>query len=131
MDMARISINKASTEFDVSRNTLYKHIKLGKLTRDSEGNLDTSDLIRLYGSHVHSEQSFTSVDSEEFTTIEHLKNEITQLKQLLAVNEMMVNQLQRQVEDLKADKQQLFSEMVQRRIETEASTKGFLRKFFK
>lgn len=131
MNMARISINKASTDFNVSRNTLYKHVKQGKLTRDAEGNLDTSDLIRLYGSHVHSEQSFTSVDNEEFTTIEQLKSEITQLKQLLAVNEMMVNQLQRQVEDLKEDKQQLFSEMVQRRIETEASNKGFLRKFFK
>lgn len=129
--MARISINKASTDFNVSRNTLYKHVKQGKLTRDAEGNLDTSDLIRLYGSHVNSEQSFTGVDNEEFTTIEQLKSEITQLKQLLAVNEMMVNQLQRQVEDLKEDKQQLFSEMVQRRIETEASNKGFLRKFFK
>ena len=115
----------------MSRNTLYKHVKQGKLTRDAEGNLDTSDLIRLYGSHVNSEQSFTGVDNEEFTTIEQLKSEITQLKQLLAVNEMMVNQLQRQVEDLKEDKQQLFSEMVQRRIETEASNKGFLRKFFK
>lgn len=129
--MARISINKASTDFNVSRNTLYKHVKQGKLTRDAEGNLDTSDLIRLYGSHVNSEQSFTGVDNEDFTTIEQLKSEITQLKQLLAVNEMMVNQLQRQVEDLKEDKQQLFSEMVQRRIETEASNKGFLRKFFK
>lgn len=129
--MARISINKASTDFNVSRNTLYKHVKQGKLTRDAEGNLDTSDLIRLYGSHVNSEQPFTGVNNEEFTTIEQLKSEITQLKQLLAVNEMMVNQLQRQVEDLKEDKQQLFSEMVQRRIETEASNKGFLRKFFK
>lgn len=129
--MARISINKASLDFNISRNTLYKHIKQGKITKDADGKLDTSDLIRLYGSHVNSEQSFTGVDNEEFTTIEQLKSEITQLKQLLAVNEMMVNQLQRQVEDLKEDKQQLFSEMVQRRIETEASNKGFLRKFFK
>ena len=116
--MARVSINKASLDFNISRNTLYKHIKQGKITKDADGKLDTSDLIRLYGSHVHSEQSFTGVYSEELTTIEQLKSELTQLKQLLAVNEMMVNQLQRQVEDLRADKQQLFNQLEQKLIES-------------
>ena len=57
--MARISINKASLDFNISRNTLYKHIKQGKITKDSEGKLDTSDLIRLYGTHVNGQQETT------------------------------------------------------------------------
>ena len=35
--MARVSINKASLDFNISRNTLYKHIKQGKITKDADG----------------------------------------------------------------------------------------------
>ena len=38
--MARVSINKASLDFNISRNTLYKHIKQGKITKDADGKLD-------------------------------------------------------------------------------------------
>ena len=58
--MARISINKASLDFNISRNTLYKHIKQGKITKDADGKLDTSDLIRLYGTHVNGQQESTT-----------------------------------------------------------------------
>ena len=109
--MARISINKASLDFNISRNTLYKHIKQGKLTKDADGKLDTSDLVRLYGSHVNGQQESTTVDSSMYTTNEQLKQENQQLKQLLAVNEMLVNQLQQQVQDLKADKENLFNQL--------------------
>ena len=100
--MARISINKASQEFNISRNTLYKHIKQGKITKDSDGKLDTSDLIRLYGTHVNNQQESTTVDSNLQTINEQLKQENQQLKQHLAINEMLVNQLQQQIQDLKA-----------------------------
>ena len=99
--MARISINKASLDFNISRNTLYKHIKQGKITKDSDGKLDTSDLIRLYGTHVDSQQESTTVDTNATAQFEQLKQENQQLKQLLAVNEMLVNQLQQQINDLK------------------------------
>ena len=97
--MARISINKASLDFNISRNTLYKHIKQGKITKDSDGKLDTSDLIRLYGTHVDSQQESTTVDTNATAQFEQLKQENQQLKQLLAVNEMLVNQLQQQIQD--------------------------------
>ena len=92
--MARVSINKASLDFNISRNTLYKHIKQGKITKDADGKLDTSDLIRLYGTHVNVQQESTTVDTNISVQFEQLKQENQQLKQLLAVNEMLVNQLQ-------------------------------------
>lgn len=130
--MARISINKASLDFNISRNTLYKHIKQGKLTKDAEGKLDTSDLIRLYGTHVNGQQDSTTVDTNIFTQLEQLKQENQQLKQLLAVNEMLVNQLQQQIKDLKQDKENLFNQLNQKRIEgrDQGSKRGLLSKLF-
>lgn len=62
--MSRINISQASKKFNVSRNTLYKYIKSGKLTKDENGLVDTSDLIRLFGSHVNSQQPSTQDDTE-------------------------------------------------------------------
>lgn len=116
--MARISINKASLDFNISRNTLYKHIKQGKITKDSEGKLDTGDLVRLYGTHVNGQQESTTVDTNISAQFEQLRQENQQLKQLLAVNEMLVNQLQQQIQELKKDKERLYQEMNQKRIES-------------
>jgi len=127
--MSRISINKASLDFNISRNTLYKHIKQGKITKDSDGKLDTSDLIRLYGTHVDSQQESTTVDTNATAQFEQLKQENQQLKQLLAVNEMLVNQLQQQIND---DKENLFNQLNQKRIESkdQGNKRGLLSKLF-
>ena len=129
--MAIISINKASLDFNISRNTLYKHIKQGKLTKDADGKLDTSDLIRLYGTHVNGQQESTTVDTNISAQIEQLKQENQQLKQLLAVNEMLVNQLQQQIHDLKQDKQHLFNQLEQKLLETKTSNKSLFGRLFK
>ena len=130
--MGRISINKASIDFKVSRNTLYKHIKQGKITKDADGKLDTSDLIRLYGTHVNGQQDSTTVDTNISTQFEQLKQENQQLKQLLAVNEMLVNQLQQQIQDLKQDKENLFNQLNQKLIESKSKEKkGILSKLFR
>ena len=131
LHMARISINKASLDFNISRNTLYKHIKQGKITKDSEGKLDTSDLIRLYGTHVNGQQETTGVGSNTYTVDEQLRQENQQLKQLLAVNEMLVDQLQQQILDLKQDKQHLFNQLEQKLLETKTSNKSLFGRLFK
>ena len=129
--MARISINKASLDFNISRNTLYKHIKQGKITKDADGKLDTSDLVRLYGTHVNGQQESTTVDTNISAQFEQLRQENQQLKQLLAVNEMLVNQLQQQIHDLKQDKQHLFNQLEQKLLETKTSNKSLFGRLFK
>ena len=131
LHMARISINKAALDFNISRNTLYKHIKQGKITKDADGKLDTSDLIRLYGKHVNGQQESTTVDTNISAQFEQLRQENQQLKQLLAVNEMLVNQLQQQIHDLKQDKQHLFNQLEQKLLETKTSNKSLFGRLFK
>ena len=46
-----------------------------------------------------------------------LKQEIEQLKQLLAMKEIFINQLQQQITDLRQDKEQLYNQINQKRIE--------------
>lgn len=50
--MAKISINEAAKRFDVSRPTLLKHLKSGKITGQKDAGkgwqIDTSELARVY-----------------------------------------------------------------------------------
>lgn len=130
--MSRISINKASIDFKISRNTLYKHIKQGKLTKDSDGKLDTSDLIRLYSDHVNLEQQSTPVNTineQEKIHIEHreqlLEQQVNQLK-------LQVQLLEQQLEYTKQNETWLKQQLDQKLIEQKNYTsKGFLSRLFK
>lgn len=132
--MARISINKASQDFHVSRNTLYKHIKQGKITKDAEGKLDTSDLIRLYGTHVSSQQESTTVNSlksDDSVQLEQLKFDNEQLRQHLAINETRINELKQQLEYMKQNELWLKQQLDQKLLEHHDNKKrGLFNKLF-
>ena len=138
-NMSRVSISEAAKRFKVSRNTVYKRISEGTLTKDAEGLLDVADLVRVFSINNTEQDNRTWLNSSKQQKIEHIeqleqvKNENMQLKQLLAVNEMLVNQLQQQIQDLKQDKENLFQQLNQRRIESREgneSKKGLFSKLF-
>jgi hypothetical protein len=114
--VSRISINKASQDFGVSRNTLYKYVKQGKLTKDSEGKLDTSDLIRLFSKHVQSTQPLTQGDSVKTPQNEQLKTENEQLRQQLAISEMRINELKLQLDYVKQNEEWLKQQLVDQKL---------------
>ncbi|MFW1993281.1 plasmid replication DNA-binding protein [Acinetobacter nosocomialis] len=128
--MARITVTQASKDFNISRNTLYKKIKQGLLTKDSNGLLDVNDLIRVIGVHTeNTPENVTSNNSDvqsvnSDTQLQQAKNEIEQLKQLLAQKEIFINQLQQQIADLRLDKEQLYNQINQKRIEHKKSLLG-------
>lgn len=125
--MSRISINKASQDFGVSRNTLYKYIKQGKLTKDNEGKLDTSDLVRLFSQHAQSKQD----DSFHIVSNEQLKTENEQLKQQLAISEMRINELKSQLDYVRQNEAWLKQQLDQKLIEHKSNEKkGLLSKLF-
>lgn len=128
--MARISINKASQDFGVSRNTLYKYIKQGKLTKDSEGKLDTSDLVRLFSKVVHRTKEFAQGENIGTTQNEQLKAENEQLKQQLAISEMRINDLKLQLDYVKQNEIWLKQQLDQKLIEYKEGKKGLLSKLF-
>ena len=130
--MAKITITQASKDFGVSRNTLYKKVRQGLLTQDSEGLLDVNDLIRVIGSQAKITVSSDTVNTENVNSVNReLQHEIEQLKQLLAMKEILINQLQQQVSDLRLDKEQLYNQINQKRIEHKPENrKGLLGRIF-
>ena len=130
--MTKITITQASKDFGVSRNTLYKKIRQGLLTQDSDGLLDASDLIRVIGSQGKVNASSDTINTENVNSVNReLQHEIEQLKQLLAMKEILINQLQQQVSDLRQDKEQLYNQINQKRIEHKPENrKGLLGRFF-
>ena len=130
--MAKVNITQASKDFRVSRNTLYKKVRQGLLTQDSEGLLDVNDLIRVIGSQAKKSIGDDTVNTENVNSVNReLQHEIEQLKQLLAMKEILINQLQQQVSDLRLDKEQLYNQINQKRIEHKPENKkGLLGRIF-
>jgi len=131
--MARITVTQASKDFNISRNTLYKKIKQGHLTKDSNGLLDVNDLIRVIRAHTESTSKNVTLNTSDIqsvssdTQLQQAKSEVEQLKQLLAQKEIFINQLQQQIADLRQDKEQLYNQINQKRLEHK---KGLLGRFF-
>lgn len=119
--MARITVTQASKDFNVSRNTLYKKIKQGHLTKDANGLLDVNDLIRVIGVNTENTHKNVTINNSDVqsvnsdTQLQQAKNEIEQLKQLLAQKEIFINQLQQQIADLRLDKEQLYNQINQKK----------------
>ena len=130
--MAKVNITQASKDFRVSRNTLYKKVRQGLLTQDSEGLLDVNDLIHVIGSQAKKSIGDDTVNTENVNSVNReLQHEIEQLKQLLAMKEILINQLQQQVSDLRLDKEQLYNQISQKRIEHKPENKkGLLGRIF-
>ena len=129
--MSRINISQASKKFNVSRNTLYKYIKSGKLTKDSEGLVDTSDLIRLFSSHVTSQSPSTPSD----TTDEHDIAQYQQREQLLQKQieqlQSQVASLEKQLQYVQANEAWLKQQLDQKLIEHKSyEKKGLLGRIF-
>ena len=127
--MARISISKASKDFKVSRNTIYKALEKGKLTRDANGLVDTIDLIRLFSEHTSTGQQSTAVHTQTAQVIEQveqlLQQQVDQLK-------AQVQSLELQLQYVKANEAWLKEQLNQRLIEHKnQEKKGILSKLFR
>lgn len=88
----KYSVSDAATLYKKSRATLYKDIKNGVLSRDHDGFIDFSELLRVYGEPFSGKQSkridtslIQNLDTHESTdkTVVELKNQIDFLKKQL------------------------------------------------
>lgn len=126
--MARISISQAARDFKVSRNSIYKKINSGQLTKDSEGLVDTSDLLRVFSSSTSKQQSSTVSDNSEIQVIGHreqlLQQEVDKLK-------MQIQSLQQQLQYVQANEAWLKQQLDQKLIEHKSQDKkGLLGRIF-
>lgn len=88
----KYSISDAATLYKKSRATLYKDIKNGILSRDHDGFIDFSELLRVYGEPFGTKQakridtsSIQNQNTSEYTdkTVVELKSQIDFLKKQL------------------------------------------------
>ena len=88
----KYSVSDAATLYKKSRATLYKDIKNGILSRDQDGAIDFSELLRVYGEPFNGKQSkcidtspIQNSNTPEYSenTVVELKNQIDFLKKQL------------------------------------------------
>jgi len=88
----KYSVSDAATLYKKSRATLYKDIKNGVLSRDHDGSIDFSELLRVYGEPFGAKQakridtsSIQNQNTPEYTdkTVVELKSQIDFLKKQL------------------------------------------------
>lgn len=88
----KYSVSDAAALYKKSRATIYKDIKNGTLSRDHDGSIDFSELLRVYGEPFRAKQvkhidtsSIQNQNTPEYTdkTVVELKNQIDFLKKQL------------------------------------------------
>ena len=119
-----ISVTKAAKEWGVSRTTIYQKVNDGELSRTADKKIDTSEMLRVFGEPVpkkRTEQSLNSPNNtysnnqtaQSCTALEHqldlekLKNEhlrqqVTDQKQLIENYQQQIDQLNKTLEKANA-----------------------------
>ena len=113
--MTEISITEAMKLTGKSRPTLYRHIKSGKLSKTSNGGIDTSELRRVYGEFetlnvtnenkvvtksIKTEKKSVSQIEKDETEIQHLKEQLEMLKSQLSKTEYQLERSQQKEDKL-------------------------------
>lgn len=138
--MSNLSINQASKLFKVSRNTIYARIKKGDLTKNADGFVSVQDMIRLFGNKADKKATEQAVNEllnsanniAQPTEQPKSNNEqlfIQQIEQL----KLQVEQLEKQLEYVKANEVWLKEQLNQRLIEHKNQEKrgGIFSKLFR
>ena len=136
--MSNISINQASKLFKVSRNTIYARIKKGEITKNSDGNVSVQDMMRLFGDKADKKATEQAVNELLNSTnnieqlIEHPKRNNEQLlEQKIEQLKVQIEQLEKQLEYVKANEAWLKQQLDQKLIEHKNyEKKGLLGRLF-
>lgn len=151
----KLSISDAALLYKKSRATIYKDIKNGNLSRDASGEIDFSELIRIYGEPKKQKtrkrlQDDTAQDTKtsEYNenTIQELKNQIYFLKQQLEKAEEREEKANTRIDTLltliemkkpdeknetvEVDQPHKKEETNQEPVQKEKQKKGILKRFF-
>ncbi|MGD7428286.1 helix-turn-helix domain-containing protein [Ralstonia pseudosolanacearum] len=111
--MAKLSMREAAKHFDVSRPTLQKALKSGKISgvQDGQGHwtLDPAELARVYQSRKAQAEkvenplpvNFTSENTPLPEEVEALKARLAEAEQRAAVAEALASERGKHIEDLR------------------------------
>ena len=119
-----ISVTKAAKEWGVSRTTIYQKVNDGKLSRTTDKKIDTVEMLRAFGepvskkrieqllnspgnTHLNSQtvQSCTALEHQlelEKLKNEHLRQQVSDQKQLIENYQQQISQLNKMLEKANA-----------------------------
>lgn len=63
--MAKLSLSEVSKRFNVSRSTLYRAIKEGRISRSADGLFDIAEVIRCFGEPINKHEKKQEVDQSK------------------------------------------------------------------
>jgi len=83
--MALVTITEAARLVGKSKQTLYRHVSAGKVSRNSGGLIDTTELMRVYGelrkvTTQHVEKTPPPMEQVERSHIEWLEKQVDELR---------------------------------------------------
>jgi len=107
LNTTKFSVMDASKAFKKSRTTIYEALKNGELSRDNDGLIDLSELIRVYGNPIDVQSSTRTEHVQEdahvhvHSEVENLlKEQISLLKNQLDLANQREKSLMQHIEDL-------------------------------
>ena len=83
--MAKLSLSEVSNRFNVSRSTLYRAIKEGRISRSADGLFDIAEVIRCFGEPIKKHEQKQEVnqskdDADLRQLVDFMKKEIESYK---------------------------------------------------
>ena len=119
-----ISVTKAAKEWAVSRTTIYQKVNDGELSRTADKKIDTSEMLRVFGEPVSKKRTEQSLNSPDNTHLnsqtvqsctalehqleleklknEHLRQQVSDQKQLIENYQQQIGQLNKTLEKANA-----------------------------
>lgn len=119
-----ISVTKAAKDWGVSRTTIYQKINDGELSRTADKKIDTSEMLRVFGEPVTKKRTEQSLNSSNNTHLngqteqsctalehqleleklknEHLRQQVSDQKQLIENYQQQIDQLNKTLEKANA-----------------------------
>lgn len=93
--MKKLSVSELAKLYGLSRQAIYAHINKGNLSKGSDGLIDFSEALRVFGEPHKKENSVNqgqSIDSQKLTEVDLLKRQVDLLEKQLNQSLLRENQ---------------------------------------
>ncbi|MEN8293759.1 plasmid replication DNA-binding protein [Acinetobacter radioresistens] len=93
--MKKLSVSELAKLYGYSRQAIYAHINKGNLSKGSDGLIDFTEALRVFGEPQNKEQPVNeskSIDSQKLTEIDMLKRQVDMLERQLNQSLLRENQ---------------------------------------
>ena len=84
--MKKLSVSELAKLYGFSRQAIYAHVNKGNLSKGSDGLIDFSEALRVFGEPQNKEQPIKqsqSIDSQHITEVDILKRQVDMLEKQL------------------------------------------------